>query len=318
MRILVVGAGALGGYYGGRLLQAGRDVTFLVRPARAACLAETGLAIKSRFGDVTLLSPKTVLASELREHFDLVILGCKSYDLDGAIDAFAPAVGAGTVVVPLLNGMRHLDVLDQRLGSTHVLGGACFISATMDNAGRIVHLGDLHRLSFGERRGGRTPRVEAIAEVMSGALFEAKACDDVLLEMWGKWVFLATLAGMTCLMRSTVGDIVAAGGADLSAALSEECQSIAIAAGYDLSSEFTEKVRGRLADAESTMSASMLRDLELGGRTEADHILGDLLRRRGNTPTPDRSLLRIAYTHLKAAEARTRREKADRAAPQNA
>src|SRR5262245_49763061 len=166
MRFLVVGAGATGGYFGGRLLQAGRDGTFLVRPARAQRLAAAGLTIASPAGDVTLRSPPTVLAAELRAPFDAVVLSCKAYDLGGAMESFAPAVGPGTAVVPLLNGMRHLDALDARCGPGRVLGGSCFISAKLDEGGRIAHLGDAHRLAFGERAGGRSPRVEALAAAM--------------------------------------------------------------------------------------------------------------------------------------------------------
>jgi 2-dehydropantoate 2-reductase len=232
MRFLVVGAGAIGGYFGARLLDAGRDVTFLVRPARAARLAETGLEITSPAGDDSLPPPPTVLAPDLRNAFDVVILTCKAYDLDAAIESVAPAVGPGTAVVPLLNGMRHLDALDARFGPGRVLGGTCFISARIDDAGRVVHLSDVHRLAFGERSGGRSPRVDAIAAAMAGANFESDASERIVLEMWEKWAFLASLAGITCLTRSAVGDVVAAGGADLAAALLGECRSVAEAAGY--------------------------------------------------------------------------------------
>src|SRR5262245_38720269 len=218
MRFLVVGAGATGGYFGGRLLEAGRDVTFLVRPARADRLAATGLMIASPVGDVTLRPVPTVLASELRAGFDAVILSCKAYDLEGAIESFAPAVGPETGIVPLLNGMRHLDALDARFGAGRVLGGSCFITAKLGQDGRIAQIGDIQRLTFGERSGGRSSRVEAIAAAMAGAKFEAVASDEIMLVMWEKWAFLATLAGITCLARSAVGDVVAAGGADLTAA----------------------------------------------------------------------------------------------------
>ena len=112
MKILVVGAGAVGGYFGGRLLEVGREVTFLVRPRRAAQLAKSGLVIKSPAGDVTVSAPKTVAAAALNQAFDLVLLSCKAYDLEGAIAAFAPAIGPGTLILPLLNGLRHLDRLD--------------------------------------------------------------------------------------------------------------------------------------------------------------------------------------------------------------
>src|SRR5919204_545521 len=157
MRFLVVGAGATGGDFCGRPLQAGRGGTFLVRPPRPGRRAAPGLTTPPPAGNVTLRSPPTVLASELRAPFDAVILSCKAYDLDGAIESFAPAVGPDTAVVPLLNGMRHLDVLDARFGADRVLGGSCFISARLDEGGNISHLNDVHRLAFGERAGGRAP-----------------------------------------------------------------------------------------------------------------------------------------------------------------
>jgi 2-dehydropantoate 2-reductase len=310
MRILVVGAGATGGYFGGRLLEAGRDVTFLVRPQRAARLAETGLVIKSPAGDAALPPPPTVLAGDIGGPYDVVLLSCKSYDLDAAIRSFAPAVGPNTAVVPLLNGMRHLDLLDGQLGARHVLGGLCLISSRLDEAGRIVHLSDVHSVVFGARTGDQAALAEAATRALAGTSFEARASKDIVLEMWEKWVFLAALAGITCLTRSAVGDVIAAGGSDLGVALLEECRSIAAAAGRDPRPTFLEKGLARLITAGSTLMASMLGDLERGGSTEADHILGDLLRRRGAAPADNRSLLRIAYTSIKAAEARTARERA--------
>lgn len=308
MRFLVVGAGAIGGYFGGRLVEAGHDVTFLVRPARAERLASTGLVITSPAGDVTLPSPRTVLATNLRTPFDVVILSCKAYDLDGAIESFAPAVGPGTVIVPLLNGMRHLEVLDARFGAACVLGGSCFISTKLDEAGRIAHVSDIHRLVFGNRMDGRSPQVDAIAAAMARAKFEAAPSDIIMQEMWEKWVFLAALAGITCLARAAIGDVVAAGGADLMLALLDECKVIAAAAGYPPRPEPLKAAVARLTNAGSAVTASMLVDLERRGRTEADHILGDLLRRRGGLAQGDRSLLRVAYTAVKAAEARAARE----------
>jgi 2-dehydropantoate 2-reductase len=303
-----VGAGAIGGYFGGRLLEAGRDVTFLVRPARAARLAEQGLAIKSPFGDAVVPAPPTVQAGAIAGPFDLILVSCKAYDLEQAIDDFTPAVGRDTAVVPLLNGMKHLDLLDRRLGAGRVLGGQCLISTRFDGDGRIVHASDIHRLSFGERDGGRSPRVDAFAAVMAGARFEAHASDTILLDMWEKWVFLASLAGLTCLMRASVGDVVAAGGADLAVALLEECRSVAAGAGWPPRPAFLEMAAARLTNPRSTVLASMLGDVERAGRTEADHVLGDLLRRRGEAPGRDHSLLRVAYTAVKSYEARRDRE----------
>jgi len=163
MRILVVGAGAIGGYFGGRMLQAGRDVTFLVRPRRAAELAEAGLVIKSPNGDVTLKNPPALRADQLNEKFDVVLLSCKAFDLDDAIKSFAPAVGPRTAIVPLLNGMLHMDVLDGKFGRERVLGGLCAIAATLNDKREVVQLNPLQSLNFGERDGQLSDRVRAIA-----------------------------------------------------------------------------------------------------------------------------------------------------------
>src|SRR6266404_2318114 len=165
MRILVVGAGAIGGYFGGRLLEAGRDVTFLVRPKRAKELAEAGLVIKSPNGDVTLKNPPTVQADKLNEKFDVVLLSCKAFDLDDAIKSFAPAVGPTTAIIPLLNGMRHLETLDTTFGRGRVLGGLCAIAATLNEEREVVQFAPLQSFSFGERNGTHSDRVRAIADI---------------------------------------------------------------------------------------------------------------------------------------------------------
>jgi 2-dehydropantoate 2-reductase len=305
MRILVVGAGAVGGYFGGRLLQAGRDVTFLVRPRRAAELAMHGLPIQSPVGDFHRASPPTVLQQNLTEPFDLVVLSCKAFDLEGAITSFAKAVGPETAILPLLNGMRHIDRLIERFGAEHVLGGQCAISTTLGVDGAVVHLNDWHAMSFGELDGSQSPRIETIAAALLNAGFDARLADDIRQEMWEKWVFIATAAGITCLMRASVGDYVAAGAADLALGLLNEGASIATAQGFPLSEPALERGRTALTAAGSPLKASMLRDIEGGKPVEGDQILGDLLRRAAKPDAP--SLLRIATLHVKAYEAGRKR-----------
>ena len=313
MRVLVVGAGATGGYFGGRLLQAGRDVTFLVRPRRAAELASTGLMIKSPNGDVTLPRPATILAESIRQPFDLILLSCKAYDLAGAIASFAPAVGPETLILPLLNGMRHLDLLEARFGRTNVLGGLCAIAATLDDKRVVVHLSTLHSLAFGARDGDRPERIRRVADVMIGAGFDARASEHIVHDMWEKWVFLAMLAGATCLMRAPVGDIVASpGGTELILALLDECRAVAEVAAYAPRSAFMAQTRATLTANGSLFTASMLRDIEGNGPIEADHILGDLIARRDPAAAKRGvlSALQLAYAHLKAYEARRARTRA--------
>ncbi len=310
MRILVVGAGAIGGYFGGRLLAAGRDVTFLVRARRSQQLAKTGLVIRSRFGDANLPPPPTIAAEALRTHYDLILLSCKAYDLVAAMDSFAPAVGPNTAILPLLNGMRHLDLLAERFGAAAVLGGLAIISTTLDAEGHILHLNDTHLVAFGERDGTVSARIEAVATEFAGARVEARLSKSILQEMWEKWVFIASTAGINCLMRAAIGDIVAAGAAGLAASLLEECRAVAAAQGFPPAEASVQRMQGMLTAPGSTFTASMLRDIERGAPTEADHIIGDFLA-RGEAAGRDTPLLRIANAHLKAYEARRARERAN-------
>jgi len=282
-----------------------------VRPGRAAALARTGLVIRSPSGEVTIPNPPTVRASAPGVGYDVVIVGCKAYDLDAAMDDLGGAMGPRTAILPLLNGMRHVDALIARFGEARVLGGLCQIAATLAPDGAIVHMGEMKAsLVFGERAGGMSERVRSIAEEMEGADFASRASDIILQEMWEKWVLLATLGGATCLMRANVGDIVLAGAADITLGLLEECAAIAAACGFAPREERLKHNRMFLAASGSPMTASMMRDIEAGHRIEADHILGDLLARKpgGGGGEGDCSLLRIAYAHTRAYEAKRARE----------
>ena len=302
MKVLVVGAGAVGAYFGARLLEAGVDTTFLVRPKRQAQLRQ-GLSVRSPKGDIRLPPPPTVTADRLGKGFGLVLLSSKAYDLTGAIDSLAPAVGPDTAILPLLNGMRHLDTLKDRFGPQPVLGGQCQIAATLGEDGNVIHLNDIHQLSFGELTGSRTDRATAIETAFSKAKFDSRLSEAILQEMWEKWVFLSALAGSTCLMRGSVGEIIRGGGVDLPRRMLQECAAIAAAQGHAPRPQPLGRAEAVLSDAESALTASMLRDLERGARTEADHVIGDLLARRGGAPS-QLSLLDVAYAHLKTYELR--------------
>jgi 2-dehydropantoate 2-reductase len=302
MRVLVVGAGAIGGYFGGRMLQAGQDITFLVRPRRAAELASAGLVIKSPNGDVTLKNPPTVQADTLTGKFDVVLLSCKAYDLDDAIQSFAPAVGSQTSIVPLLNGMLHLDILDRAFGRGRVLGGLCAIAATLNDKREVVQLAPMQSLTFGERDGGLSERVRAIAEVFKSGNFNGTASENILQDMWEKWVFLASLAAATSLMRASLGNILAAPrGKDFVLGIFDECKAVATAEGFPPRAPFLERTLAMLTTEGSPLTASMFRDIKAGLPVEADHVIGDLIA-RGETAKVPVPRLHVAYTHLKAYE----------------
>jgi len=301
MRVLVVGAGAIGGYFGGRMLRAGRDITFLVRPKRASELASAGLVIKSPNGDVTLKSPPTVQADTIKDKFDVVLLSCKAFDLDDAINSFAPAVGPKTSVIPMLNGMQHLKTLDGKFGAECVLGGLCAIAVTLNEQREVVQLQPMQSLNFGERDGKMSDRVRAIADVFS-VVNGATPSENVIQDMWEKWVFLCSIAASTSLMRGPVGVIVSSpGGRDFLLGILDECSAVAKAAGHEPGGPFFQRIKGLLTAEGSPMTASMFRDIKVGARVEADHVVGDMIARAeaAKIPVPK---LRVAYTHLKAYE----------------
>lgn len=302
MRVLILGAGATGGYFGGRLAQAGADVTFLLRSARAERVAADGLRIESPDGNITL-SVKTVTHGGAGGPYDLCVLSCKAYDLDDAMAAIAPAVSAGTAVLPLLNGLAHYDALDRAFGAENVLGGLCFIMAALEPDGTVRHLAPGAGLTFGERAGGLSPRVDAIAACFAPAQFTPKASSNVFQDAWEKFTFLAALASATCLMRADVGTIVATReGEGIIRGLYAECQAISAGHGYPMSFRAGEQALSFLTKPGSRAAASMLRDLQAGQRVEAEQIQGDLIRRAERLGL-DVPLLRAAYTHLQCYEA---------------
>lgn len=306
MRILIFGAGATGGYFGGRLAEAGVDVTFLVRPRRAAQLARDGLVVDSPFGNIRR-PVRAITAEHAAADHDVVILACKAYDLSEAIATLAPAIGDHGRVLPLLNGLAHLDQLDQAFGAERVLGGLCQIAATLTPEGVVQHLNRGHVLIYGERQSEQRAFCAELLPILTRGQFDARHSDAIVLEMWEKWVMLASLAAATCFARAPVGDIIEApGGAALILGLIEECTQIATAAGFPPRETVLANVRKLLTQRGSLLAASMLRDIEAGGRIEADHVIGDLIR-RGAREMIETPLLKVAYLHVKAYEAKRAR-----------
>ncbi len=303
MRILVLGAGATGGYFGGRLAEAGADVSFLLRPARAARIAADGLRIRSPAGDAHV-RVATVTADALTAPADLVLLSCKAYDLDDAVAAIAPAVGPQTAVLPVLNGLLHFDRLDAAFGAQRVLGGLCQIGATLAADGTVLHTGKPHAITFGERAGGTSARVEAIAAAFAPARCPSRLSREITQDLWEKFSFLTALAGATCLMRAPIGVIVATrDGLAILRDLYAECGAVAAASGTPLRAVAMEGALATLTEAGSPGTASMMRDLEAGGRIEADHVVGDMLR-RAEAAGMAAPLLRVVFCHLQSYEGR--------------
>ena len=303
MRILVLGAGAAGGYFGGRLAEAGKDVTFLVRGARATVLNQHGLKVESALGDFQV-PVNMATADRVGGPYDLVLLTAKHYDLDAAIESIRPGVGPQTAVLPLLNGLVHLDKLDAAFGPGRVLGGVAYVGALLLPDGSIRHVNRLSGIAFGERGGGISERTKTIEQLFANTPVSAPANDNILQEMWEKFVMMGAMAGMNCLMRGNIGEIMGTqdGEALMLAALAE-CRQVAEAAGYPPRPQARERVETMLTERGSINSASMRQDLEAGRRTEADAIVGDMLRRAAEFGI-DTPLLRAAYCHLQVHENR--------------
>lgn len=302
MRVLVLGAGATGGYYGSRLIEAGSHVDFLVRARRADLLRENGLRLE-RSGS-SFHAPINVRTTvDANVHYDLVLLSCKAYDLHSAIDAISPAVGERTIVMPLLNGLRHLQRLDAAFGEQRVLGALCHISVTLDQGGTIRQTGQVDRLTFGWR-GAPGNNAAEISAALHRMQVEAIESPQILAAMWSKFAMLSALAGITCLMRGSIGEIAAtADGAALGARLYEECALVAERGGYPQETSVRADSLRTLTSAGSRVKASMLHDLERGGRTEVEHVLGDMLARARGFAI-DAPLLAAACTALRVHEAR--------------
>jgi 2-dehydropantoate 2-reductase len=303
MRFLVLGAGAVGGYFGGRLAEAGRDVTFLVRGARIDQLAQHGIRVDSALGDFQVAA-RIATADRLDGPYDVVLLTAKHYGLDGAIAAVGPAVGPQTAVLPLLNGLVHLDALDAAFGPERVLGGVAYVGAVLLPDGAIRHVNRLSGIAFGERSGGMSARVRAIAGDFADTKIDAPGSDDILQEMWEKFFMMGAMAGMNCLFRGNIGEIVATeDGRSLMREALAECRAVAAAAGYPPRPQTGDRVAAMLTEPGSRNSASMRQDLEAGRRTEADAVIGDMLRRAQGfgLATP---LLRAAYCALQVHEHR--------------
>lgn len=303
MRLLVVGAGSTGGYFGGRLAAAGRDVTFLVRPARAAKLRETGLRIVSPHGDATL-APKVVTPDALAETYDAVLLTVKAYQLAAAMEDFAPAIGPDGMILPVLNGMRHMELLAQRFSPGNVVGCALKVSTTLDEDGRVVQLSPMQELAYGELDSALTPRMRALDEFMQAAAIGARLSSAIRREMWEKWTLLAALGAINCLMRGAIGEIEACpGGAAFALQLLGEVVAIVAAVGVAPSDGFLAGARAVLTEKGSPLASSMYRDLQGSKPIEAEAIVGDMLR-RGAKAGINAPLLSAAYVCLSVYRSR--------------
>ena len=303
MKILVLGAGGIGGVFGGRLAESGSDVTFLVREKRIEQLKVNGLQVESQFGNLTL-QVNAKLHTEIQPIYDLILLTCKAYDLPSAINSIRPAINSKTAILPLLNGLAHIETLNNTFGKKNVLGGTAKMQVTLTPTGIVKQLNDWQTITFGEQDGQESIRTSELFAMFSKTIIEAKISQNIMRDMWLKMVHLATVAGMTCLMRANIGEIVRTPeGSELVRKFLLVNADIAAYAGYRPDEKFLQTYLDLFLQKDAMYEASMQRDLEKGGLIESEQILGDILKKCREARLPDELHL-AAYTHVKAYEER--------------
>lgn len=297
MKIAVMGTGAVGGYFGARLAVAGHDVTFVARGAHAAAIREHGLHVLSTNGDLHVRPTRLYdPAADTDEPRDVVLVAVKMYDLADAAATIRPLVGAGTVVVPLENGVEAVDILRAALGEVAEAGGVAYIGGHIEAPGVIRHVGSMARLVFGEpnaaeeRAGdGRSRQLAALKAACDAAGVEATLADDIEREIWTKFVFLAPFAGITGYARAPIGPIRDDAGLwSRFAAMVEEAVAVARARGVRLPDDIVASRLAFVRGLPAPMRSSMLTDLEAGRRLELDWLTGAVVRlgRAAGVPTP--------------------------------
>ena len=304
MKILVVGAGAIGGYFGGRLMEKGEDVTFLVREKRKKQLEENGLVIGSVHGDLQLKT-RTLLSGDFTGDFDVILLSTKAYQLDSAIVDIRPYVTQNTLILPLLNGISHLEKLIQTFGEDKILGGLCFIESTLDETGKVLQTSPAHDLVFGERSGEKTERILALQESFNGTKADFRLSENIEQEMWHKYLFITTLSGVTSLFRSPIGPIRDQEfGLRKTHSLLQEISSIMRRIQAPIADNAEEIQLAKIMQLSFTMKSSLQRDMEKGVSTEAEHYYGYLqhLAKKNDLSTP---VLDSVYANLKIFESVT-------------
>ncbi|NYS28656.1 ketopantoate reductase family protein [Pantoea sp. WMus005] len=288
MRILMAGAGATGGYFGARLAQAGQDVTFLVRARRYQQLQANGLVLQTPAGTETL-QPQLAQASTLTGHYDLIIVTVKSFALDPLMDDIAPAVGPDTLIMPILNGIRHIATLQQRFGDDKVIGGLCKINATLGDKGEVIQMTPLHQLLYGALDGNNDARLQRVDAALRVSQVDTLFSENIMDELWEKWLLLSTLGAVCCLARGNTQQILTShGGEALLQGIFAEILSVITAEGYQPRPAVTARIYELLNNPSTPMTSSMYRDLTQGFDIEADQVIGDLLLRakRNGLATP--------------------------------
>lgn len=301
MKILILGAGAVGGYFGGRFTEAGIDTTFLTRSKRAEFLNEKGLTIKSALGNGNY-KVKTILSKDIKETYDYIILTCKAYSLEEAINDIKPAIGKNTYILPLTNGLKHYEILGEKIGKEKIIRGFCFVNSKLSPEGEIIHASKLQKIVFGGHNESTIKGCNQFEEIINATNLDYVHTNDIMQDLWEKFVFITSAASITCLMRSDIGTILKSPyGKEITLEIFDECLKIADKSGYKLRKELEDRFYQTLTNENLSMKTSLLSDIENNNLTEVDHIIGSMIDYAKKVKTKS-SMLKIAYCHIKNYE----------------
>lgn len=278
MKVVVVGAGAVGGYFGGRLQEAGFDITFLVRKRRAEQLREHGLIIQSPAGNVQL-TPKLAEDAGQIGACDVVLLAVKNYHLQPLIESIRPLVEQGAKVLPLLNGFEHFDILAQAFGKQAILGGLCQIIVTLNDDGHIIHTSKIHDIFFGALETEQAEFCHQFAKQVKGAVMPVTLSKDILVDLWSKYAFIAAFSGVTTASRLPINEILKVDATkNVYRLLLSEMQTLGIAKGIALPADFVEKTMERMKSLPDGSTSSMHQDFRKGLPLEVESLQGAAVR----------------------------------------
>ena len=308
MRIAVLGTGGVGGYFGARLARAGADVTFIARGAHLDAIRRNGLSIESKLGNLHIAAPRATDEPASAGPVDLVIFAVKLWDTESAARAALSLLGPSTALVSFQNGVQKDEILRSIVGDDALVGGVCYIAATIASPGVIQHAGTMQKLVFGEFDGNSSPRIEAFLSACKSAGIDAEISADIRRATWEKFVFLVGLSGTTATIRMPVGPIRShpRTRALLLDAM-REVVAVGRAEGVALPEDFAENRLAFCDQLPAEMSASMRTDLERGNRLEVEWLSGDVVARgqKAGVLTPvNRAFYDILVLHARGRQER--------------
>lgn len=308
MKILVMGTGGVGGYYGGLLAQQGNEVTFISRGAHLYAIRHEGLKVKSVHGDFTVFPANATEDPAKVEPVDLILFCVKTYNTDEAAEAILPVIGTQTAVLSLQNGVDAAERIGKVVGMDHVIGGATWLSSAVEAPGIIKQISEFRRIVYGELAGGRSERIQSIFEVLKNTGITVEISENIQKILWTKFVFIAAASSMGSLTRLPMGDYRSVPETRrLLSSIMQEVEAVAHAQGITLDADVVQKSLAFTDNAAPHIKPSMQLDVESGRRTELESMVG-VIGRKGRElgiPTP---VADFVYDSLLPIELKARNE----------